>query len=523
MKLTSNQAWPPKGTETVMADLARFDAWYTGDTAALASAYRPGSRVQRHNQYTGKRFWWSRSKGPTPTTTREDRMHLPIAADLATTSSDLLYADHPVISHDNTAIDERLTLLEDEEFFDTIMTGAELGAAFGGRYHRVSWDRDLVPNAPFITTVEPDRAYPTFRFGRLESVTFVTVVKQDDYAVWRHAEHHYLHDGTGRIAHQLYQGTSDNLGQQVPVTDLAETRGLADILNADGEVALNTPTPGLHVVYFPNITPQRRWRKNTFGRYQGRSDFDGIEDFMDAADEVWSSLMREFRLGKARLLIADHMLDDINGTPIFDADREGFVRLPGVLAQTGDPMPIEQVQFNIRVQEHLQTLDRITETIIHQAGYSAASFTEHAGDTDITATEVRAREKRSLTRRDGKIAKETPALRRLLQKLLYVSATEFTGGIDAHLLDDQPVKVEFPAGVQETPMELAQTGQALRAARAASTRTIVQHVNPGWTSTEVDSEVAAILREENAEVMPLDAPHRQLDLTRTVLPGDDEG
>lgn len=495
MRLEPNSAWPPKGTARVMTDIARWSAWYEGDTARLDELYGRDP-VTQHNAATGRRTWWGRPRAPEPTSTRKNLLHLPIAADLASTSADVLYGDHPVLSHTNDRIQDRIAMIEDEEFFDTILTGAEIGAALGGRYQRVTWDRDIAPHAPFITTIDADAAYPTFRWGRLIDASFVTEIKRDGHQVWRHIEHHYLRDGYGQIAHTLYQGTPDNLGHVVPLADLPETGHLARIVNEDGEVQQTTPTPGLFVVYFPNITPQRAWRHDPFGRYLGRSDYDQVDGFMDAADEVWNSLMRDFRLGKGRLLVPEQMLDDIDGMPAFDLEREAYTRMAGFIGKPGDSLPIEQVQFNIRVREHLETIDRITATIVHQSGYSASTFTEHVGDTDITATEVRAREKRTLTRRERKISKETPALRQLLTKVLHVDAAEFRSRIDTRLLEHEPVAVEFPAGVQETPIELARTNQALRVARAASTYTLVKNQNPSWGEGEIGEEVQRILDEE---------------------------
>lgn len=496
MQLEPNSAWPPKGTERVMADIAAWSAWYAGDVEALDKAYAPTTQTTDRQTLRRKTRWWGRARTGHPTGARKHVLHLPIAADLASTSADLLYADHPVLTHDTASVQDRLSVIQNEEFFDTILTGAEIGAALGGRYHRVTWDREVAPDAPFITTIDADAAYPTFRWGRLVDVSFVTEVKRDQHQVWRHVEHHYLRHGYGQISHALHEGTPNNLGHVVPLADLPETEHLAAIVNEDGEVQQTTPTPGLFVAYFPNLTPQRTWRKDQFGRYLGRSDLDGVEDFMDAADETWNSLMRDVRLGKGRIMIAEHLLGDLDGTPMFDLEQEAFTKLT-TIAQPNSTLPIEQVQLAIRVDEHLKVIDRLTATIIHQAGYSSSTFTEHTGDTDITATEVRAREKRSLTRRDRKIAKETPALRQLLTKLLAVDAVEFNNGRDLATITTEPVRVDFPTGVQETPLELARTNRELRNARAASTYTLVKYQNPGWADAEIEAEVQRIIDEEN--------------------------
>ena len=52
--------------------------------------------------------------------------------------------------------------------------------------------------------------------------------------------------------------------------------------------------------------------------------------------------------------------------------------------------------------------------------------------------------------------------------------------------------MEFPAFASPTLMELGQTAQALRAAEAASTKTLVQLVHPDWDGDQVDEEVTLI-------------------------------
>jgi hypothetical protein len=66
----------------------------------------------------------------------------------------------------------------------------------------------------------------------------------------------------------------------------------------------------------------------------------------------------------------------------------------------------------------------------------------------------------------------------------------------------QEPDVLFTDGVQESPLSIAQTVQALRAAEAASDKVLVGMVHPDWDEDDVDAEVALIQAERQAGQPP---------------------
>lgn len=512
MPLPAGGTWPPSSLDQIAPTLEEWAAWYTGDPTVLASVYARQTSpvvVNRPSQFRGgmvgavARFFWGRPVAPGSQETAH--LHIPLPADIATTSADMLYADPPEFTVPDepalTATRDRLSEYASGDSGDDLLTvlaaGAEIGAALGGRFHRVTWDREL-SDRPFITTVHPDNAVPEFRYGRLTAVTFHWVVDRNAGQVLRHLERHELDPrGMGLVFHALYEGTDRDLGRVVPLTENPATAPLANQVAADGALTEGR-TPGLAVAYIRNQHPQRRWRTHPVGQHLGRSDYDGLEPLFDQLDEAWSSWMRDLRLGRARLLVQEEMLEP-NGAPgtgaYFDLDREIFTGLPGVLATKDNGLPIDHVQFKIRVEEHERTTKALTEQIVRQAGYSAATFGDaHAGDGDITATEVTAREKKSLTTRDRKIRAERPALAALMRKMLTIDAAVFN---TAGLVPDAGVQAVFPDSVQETQANLAQTATLLASARAASTQTLVKMVHPDWDDQAVLEEVDRIQAEQN--------------------------
>ena len=470
--------WPPRTAQN--AAYGRYGAWYEGDPTRLAAAYAgfgPSSTPE-----TGRRRWMFWAKRDRDPDTRI-RLHVPVAADLATASADLLFAEPPTIkTPDNDTTQERLDeVLADAGLANTLLEGGELAAAFGGVYLRVCWDSDAADH-PWIDCLPADRAVPEWAYGRLKAVTFWQVVADD---VWRHLERHE----PGRIEHGLYRGTRDQLGRLQPLTDSAVTAGLAPNIDADEGNAVLTGVPNLTAVYVPNMRPNRADRLSPVGR----SDYDGIEGVMDALDETWTSWMRDIRLGRARIIVPNELLRTAGkgSGAAFDADQEVFVPLPG--AAPGD-VDLVQNQFAIRVAEHRDTAVALLERIVSTAGYSARTFGLDDG-SQATATEVNASERRSLITRAKKVRYWTPGIAAAVEALLAIDRAVF----GANVVPQRPV-VEFPDAVEENPLTVAQTMQALRHAEAASTDTLVRLGHPQWGDDQVDAEVARILAESGRSV-----------------------
>lgn len=511
--------WPPRNLATVSALQAEHAAWWTGDVAGLERTYQTGTYTARPSQYAGgvvgavSRFWWGRpvidggAQSPR-------KLHVPIAADLAQASADLIYSEAPSFTVDDEKTQARLAELVDDGLLQVLAEGAEEGAALGGHYLQVAWDVTLDPDKPFVARVSADAAWPEFRWGRLVAATFWHIVKAEGQQVWRHVERHETDNGIGVIRHGLYRGTASDLGIRVPLTEDTSTEGLVSDALIDGDT-ISTQSPGLAAVYVPNQRPSRRLRNDAVGAALGRSDLEGIEGLMDALDEAWSSWMRDIRLGKARILVSQGALDDLGpgkGAG-FDTDREVFTALNTPPSSALNAASIAQAeQFAIRHEEHRATCMALLERILSTAGYSPATFGMDAAGAAQTATEVKARQQRSFLTRDRKLRVLRPALSDLTHKLLHVDAVIFRSGVKP-----QRPQVEFPDGVQESLLSLAQTAQALRTAEAASTEVLVEMLHPEWDEQQRAEEVARLVAErEAAKPDPLPDP-----TSPTIVPGTD--
>jgi A118 family predicted phage portal protein len=499
-------AWPPENLAPVFERLASYAAWWTGDPADLAKAYgglggyaydsTSRDRIANHpSQYRGgvvgtvSRWWWGE---PLNTNQRASKLHIPVAADIARTSAELLFAEPPKISvesqEDGTnATQDRLNELVDDGVHATFLEALEVAAGLGGVYLKVCWDTD-VTDRPWLSAVHADAAVPEWRWGQLAAVTFWEELSRDDKIVIRHLERHEVAGGKGFILHAVYKGTPTDLGKSVDLGAFPETENFEPIVE--------TGIPKLTAEYIPNMKPNRLWRSMPCAAPMGRSDYAGIEPEMDALDEAWSSWMRDLRLGKARLIASNQMMQSAGrgqGAQV-DLERELWTGMD-IIGKPGEA-PLTEIQFEIRVEEHARTTEALYEQIVRGAGYSAQTF-GLAGEVAITATEADAKERSSVTTRGRKIGYTRPAVASVLETLLMVDAVVFGSGVT-------PVKPDLDFGpyVGESIETLAQTAQLLSAAKAASTKTLVEMVHPDWDDKQVDKEVL-LIKDEQAAAKPV--------------------
>lgn len=498
MSLPENDTpWPPKPFDVAFNAMAGWDAWYTGDTNGLSSHYNGasltrGSTFSQHGLVgVAKQFFWGRNSG---TSEAKSRLHVPIAADVARTSADLIFAEPPAfILGDGKQDQKRITeMFGGSETAAELLEAGEIQSALGGCYVRIIWDKEAFFHVKF-DVVHADGAIPEWRYGQLYAVTFWTILERaKGDKVVRHLERH----SPGQIEHAVYVGTDSRIGFRTPLDEFPELEWAARSVNADS--AILTGTDRLTARYVPNIRPNRIWRKSPGLAPLGRSDYDQLEGLLDAADEAYTSMMRELRLGKARAFV-DRSILDSNGPgqgATFDVDQEVFSPLNG-LGKLADGASIQSFQPEIRHAEHRAIIQDICATILRTAGYSGSDFGEDPLTGSMTATEVNQRRNLSMRTRDKKIQYWRTELEKLSMAAIEIERQVYGGtGLPA----DAVVNVKFPAKVGVDPLTMAQTIQTLDAAGAISLQEKLRRVNPNWDETKLGEEAKAITAERGNQV-----------------------
>jgi hypothetical protein len=513
----NNPVWPPAECKKAEKHYREWGAWYSGDPQELRKFYQvsngfgamidpkqyPDSASNMLDQ--ASRFFWGNP--PEPGNLRDAKLHIPLAGDIASTSADLLFGEPPIWSMPEgldgaEQTQARMDKIVENGLIPALLEGAEIDSALGGVYLRCVINMD--EGTPTFDVIPPESAVPEWSGTRLKAVMFWREIVDDQGKVYRHVERHE----PGWIYHGLYIGTEERLGVPVDLRMHPETEGFYQQVGDAGRAP--TGTDLLTAEYVPNMRPNRLIR----GSALGRSDYQGIEPAMDALDEAWSSLMRDIRLGKSRLIVPESYLES-NGPgrgARFSAERELFTPVKAMPDNEG--ISIEEVQFNIRVDDHLTTCRNLAAQALRGAGYSAQSFGEGDQGGPATATEIQARERRSFVTRDRKIGYWRPPLSRLSQAALQMD--KFWFGSDAGDVSEKP-NLEWPDGVQTDMETTSKIVQMLDAAKAISLRTKIQMVHPQWDKDQVQEEMDLI---EGESSVPVEADDNA-DLGDSELPTDD--
>ncbi|MGH8878000.1 MAG: phage portal protein [Stackebrandtia sp.] len=489
--------WPPHDLDPVNAQIATWSAWYSSDLDQLAEAY---TGTGRHNE---QRSAWSSVVGYIRSTLRRwfhgpngssprprQRVHTPLAADIAAASAGLLFSEPPVVSAplgNNESPDEtvqaRIDALVDDGTHATWQEAAEVAAALGGVYLRVVWDAS-VADKPWLSAVHPDAAVPEWRSGKLFAVTLWRTIHIDGQRVVRHLERHE----PGYIRHAVYEGTKTELGYPAALTDYPDTQGLADAITDDGD-AIATGTDRLTCVYVPNLLPNRIWRHLPVAANLGVADIAGLESMLDFLDMTWSSWAKAVEQGQPRLIVPASYLRNLGAGQgsEFDMSAELFQGVSALEQEGG--LQVEQVQFTIPVAELQATIEQLKRNITNSAGYSGRSFGIDETLKQATATEVNSLDRKDLITRDRKICYWGPALADVLEALC---------GVDAHLFGGYAVRpvIDWSDGVSVDPEAQARTLRELESAGAISTETKVRELHPTWADDQIAAEVQRI-RDDN--------------------------
>ncbi|MFH8867155.1 hypothetical protein [Streptomyces griseus] len=495
------------------ADMDMWRAWYAGDTGHLAQVYggpaaytrngvaRAFFNVDKRRAVGGDelRMFWGQDPSPGQ---QAAKLHVPIGGDIAEMSANLLWAEVPQVTVDGDSTDKasaettqaQIGRYLDDRGHAKFREAAELAAGLSNVYLRVVWDVKLRPR-PWLDVIPATGVVPEWRWGTLAAATVWRELEPlaEGGDVWRLLEYHT----PGSIEYGVYRGDNGTLGMLMEFDDHHETEFLVKRTDSNGRQA--TGVDRLLITHLPNVLPNRIWDGVPDTAPLGRSDYAGIEPMMDALDESWSSWMRDLRLGKARVVIPQEMLDTNgpgNGSS-FNLDKELLVEVSGFLGDAQKPISesITDLQFKIRVDEHERTTKALRRQILASAGYSAQSYGEE-GSVAVTATEVAARKEESLTTRGLKILYQRPALLEVLTTMMWVDVKH----CGAKKLDPAAeLTASWPQAVQPDPEATARTLSLFEAAGAISTYMKVKMREPSWDDAEVLAEVRRI-RDDKAAV-----------------------
>lgn len=467
--LTPSEAWDELLGER-RTYIRKHKATYSGLHSELAAT-----------AYTGS-FWKRKGKA---------KIHVPLAADIAAASADVLFGNPPrcrIYDDDQETEEEdkqnRLDLiLRANGFEGMIQEAAEAGAVIGDVYLKCNWDSKKL-SVPSIRYVSGDEALPEYRLGKLVCVHFFTVIKTEIKTgrVWRMYERYE----PGSIWSMVYCGDASSLGEEHPGK-------LADY-GVDEYVPV--PGGGMLAVHIPNMKPSRVRSQD-----YGRSEFEGMRDMLDSLDEAWSSWMRDIRLAKSRMIVpAEYlrkregvdngaMFSDNRFSYEFDSDVEIYVALD---IANDKNMTITPNQFAIRSAEHAATVESLIKNIISMCGYSPQTFGIDINGQASSGTALMIREKKTYQMRSKKLNYWSQPLESFLTAVLQLDAEIY------HIPNVHPadrVIVDFPEAMSTDISTMASAVKMMHDAQAITTKTAIKMLHPDWEQGQIEEEAAQALLE----------------------------
>ena len=419
----------------------------------------------------------------------KSRVHVPLAADLAATCANLLFGEEPRFGirgedGDGRKRDRLRTLLDYSSISAVLCEAAEMASAMGDVCLKLSWSRG--EKCPLLSVVQAENALPEYRMGQLHCLHFFSVLRAERrkdrvLRAWEKYE-------SGHLEMRLFEGTSGELGRELPESALQEL---------GFEAWVDTGIPDLLAVHVPNMRPNRSWPDSGMGR----SDLEGLRGLMDSLDEVCSSWMRDIRLAKSRLIVPAEYLrrrpQDLfregQYTYEFDEDVETLVALDMDTSHSGQAM-ITPSQFRIRTEEHRKACEYLIRSIVTMAGYSPQSFGMDLDGNNESGAALQLRERKSYATRGKKENYWKAPLESVLTAMVHLDGRLHPGVFD---MEDR-VSVLFPDATANDLTTTASAVKLLREAGVMSTEEGVSMVHPDWSREMVEREVGRIAGKEEA-------------------------
>jgi A118 family predicted phage portal protein len=487
MFLEPTSKFPPSDYSYWFNKFDEWESWYSGDPANLLEYYT----VKALGNETAQEKFWARME-------QEDRasiVHVPLAGDIAATSSNLLFAESPRFKYDEkNKSGKRIKSFIDVNGFDNILLeGAELSAALSGCLLKIDIEPSL-EKIPLISVLTPSQFFPVFWRGRLWEVLCFRVVKTTESGIVYRLFENRRREGTSLIIeYQLHKGTDDKVGKIIDFSEIAETE------NLNLEPVKHNNIDGLGCAYIPNMRPN----KLIPGAYVGINDYNSSITMLDSLDFAWTSWIRDIELGLAQLLIDEELLEKAKnktgGTVQFlnkfNKFRKAFVKLDlssWKMGGEGGIKPIEQVQFDIRVDEHAKTCEQLFYQIINQCGYSPQSFGLGIEGRAESGTALKLRENKSQLTRNKKSRYWIPAIRQILLQMQRFDKS--SNGFN-QMYDEQDTSIEIEDSIMTDTKEVSETIRNLDQAKAISNYTKVKMQHPDWKEDDIKNEVDKINKE----------------------------
>lgn len=354
----------------------------------------------------------------------------------------------------------------------------KIGYCMADQFIPTAWDNAEISEAVFISR----QAKGGYYYTRLE---------------W-----HKWDGVTYTITNELYRADQYRTGSREPQDILGMRVPLAEIYPFLDETATVDGVENSLFSYFRTPTANNIDDNSPLGV----SIYANAMETLHALDICFDSFVREFRLGKKRIIVPARMIktviDPVSGEPrrYFDATDETYEAL-----STDDPdsLKIQDNSIELRVDEHVSAMNAFLNIFCLQVGLSSGTFSFDAKSGLKTATEVVSENSKTYKTVKNFQNMIRPAVVRLVENIITVAAlydmkTEDGQSVRELAERGYTVNVAMDDGITQDRQTNINEGMALVGAGLLSKKTFLTDQKYGQclTPEAADKELEQIAAEK---------------------------
>lgn len=354
----------------------------------------------------------------------------------------------------------------------------KIGYCMADQFIPTAWDNAEINEAVFISR----QAKGGYYYTRLE---------------W-----HKWDGVTYTITNELYRADQYRTGSREPQDILGMRVPLAEIYPFLDETATVDGIENTLFSYFRTPTANNIDDNSPLGV----SIYANAMETLHALDICFDSFVREFRLGKKRIIVPARMIktviDPVSGEPrrYFDATDETYEAL-----STDDPdsLKIQDNSIELRVDEHVSAMNAFLNIFCLQVGLSSGTFSFDAKSGLKTATEVVSENSKTYKTIKNFQNMIRPAVVRLVENIITVAAlydmkTEDGQSVRELAERGYTVNVAMDDGITQDRQTNINEGMALVGAGLLSKKTFLTDQKYGQclTPEAADKELEQIAAEK---------------------------
>jgi A118 family predicted phage portal protein len=392
--------------------------WYGGSDIELKQLYERDLKGFRIGQVTSDElnYFW----GQATQDTNIRKIHSGIPQLISEKMVDLIiangyelnvYKDDKREEDDEDNLTRLHNILEDNMFDSILQEAIETESWSGGVAIKLSVNNMF--DYPIIEVIQPEEYEPVVKAGRIIEDIFIKYF--DSKGASYKLKECYGTDGTdGYIRYKMFRLVGKNESStwvEASLKDVEETKDLKDIVFKGVKKKFS--------IYKPNKLPNSEFR----GSRLGESDYSGSHGMFDAIDEIYSTMVQEFRDGKIKnfwpsnLLPTDPLSNNKQYIP--PSLKKDYIVYTSGIGEKEKPDKVEMVQGEIHSEKYIEAFKKSLEIVLNNAGLSPQTIGLTGLDSTAASEESQElREKTSIRTREKKIQLWRMTLNELFEMLL---------------------------------------------------------------------------------------------------------